>query len=146
MSKDTLTFNPFPQEQGKGCGGCIKHLAIIVGALALICLVYALFLESVIQGVPATKADLCRIVKLDPTTQPTCHDTGFRPLLEAAFPLKAATIEEVHAALDLYREHSVPTSYGTHESYRIAPGLLGPVIANFSFNEAGILESITIED
>jgi hypothetical protein len=151
MSNDSFTFGSFPHEQGRGCGGCIKHLTIIAGALILtclfICLVYTLFLQAVIQDVPATTADLCRIVGLNPETEPVCHKTeSWRSVLQTAFPLKVATIKEVHAALGPYREYSMPTSYGTHESFRIAPGLLGPVITNFSFNEAGILESITIED
>jgi hypothetical protein len=98
------------------------------------------------QPVPANRAELCKIVKLDPETNPTCHGIGWKPLLETAFPPGVATIQQVHEALSPYLVDSRLVSYWTHESYAIAPGLLGPVRANFSFNEDGLLEAITIED
>jgi hypothetical protein len=72
---------------------------------------------------------------------------GWLPLLETAFPPQEATIDDVREALEPYLVDSLPTSYdGTLETYAIAPGFLGPVHAIFTFDEAGVLVAITIED
>jgi hypothetical protein len=67
-------------------------------------------------------------------------------VLETAFPPKVATIKQVREALGPYLVNSWPTPYGTYESYAIVPGLLGPILGQFRFDEAGVLIAITIED
>jgi hypothetical protein len=99
------------------------------------------------QPVPANKAELCRIVGLDPNADVACQRGGVRPLLEAAFPLGTATIAEVQKSLAPYLVYAAPIDGGgTLEIYAVLPGLLGPVHANFSFDSSGILVHITIED
>ncbi len=96
---------------------------------------------------PSNKAELCRIVGLDPSVDAVCNQGGVRPLLEAAFPPRVATKSEVHKALGPYLVHSrLLDDGGTLEMYAVLPGLLGPTHALFVFDPSDTLVDITIED
>jgi hypothetical protein len=92
--------------------------------------------------------ELCRIVGLDPETDPACQQqTGsLLAVLETAFPPKVATLERVREKLGPYVVNSWSTPSGTYESYAIVSGLLGYTLGQFRFDKAGTLIGITIED
>jgi hypothetical protein len=76
-----------------------------------------------------------------------CQQGGLRPLLEAAFPPKIATLSQVHKSLEPYLIYSkLLDDGGVLETYAVLPGLLGPAHAIFLFDPTEVLVDITIED
>ena len=100
------------------------------------------------QPVGPTRAELCRALGRDLQTDQLCESgDGLKQLLEASFPPKVATKDEVSSRLGQYLLDShLRAIGGTSETYVIEKGIFTPVIAIFSFDKEGILVSITIED